>query len=134
MESSDPKYGFGYNGDGATTLYVFEAPIYLLSFISLYPNNWQNQSHVSLCGTAEHAMIHALEQNRNLRTVALCLDNDEAGAYATERLTSILREHGYADIRVLLPALKDWNDVLCAKAGMLDATGSPVQFSMTQFI
>lgn len=129
VEGSDPKYSFGYNGDGVTTLYVFEAPIDLLSFISLYPESWQRQSYVSLCGTAEHAMLHALEQNRNLQTVTLCLDNDEAGAYATERLTGILREHGYADIRVLLPALKDWNDVLCAKAGMPDAAPS---FGMAQ--
>lgn len=131
VESSDPRYSFGYSGEDATALYVFEAPIDLLSYLTLYPANWQSQSYVSLCGTAEHAMLHALEQNGNLQTVRLCLDNDEAGTFATERLTDILRKRGYTDIRVLLPALKDWNDVLCAKSQMLIAA-RPVQACMTQ--
>ena len=115
VEGSDPRYSFGFSGNGADTLYVFEAPIDLLSFLTLYPENWQLQSYVSLCGTSEHAMLRTLELNSGIRAVALCLDNDEAGAFATERLTGILRERGGTDIRVLLPALKDWNEVLCAK-------------------
>ena len=59
-------------------------------------------------------MLKVLELHSGIRTVTLCLDNDEAGAFATERLTGILRERGYTDVRVMLPALKDWNDVLCA--------------------
>ena len=131
VEGSDPRYSFGFCGGGADTLYVFEAPIDLLSFLTLYPDNWQRQSYVSLCGTAEHAMLHALELHSGIRAVTLCLDNDEAGAFATERLTGILRERGCADVRVLLPALKDWNDVLCAKAQMLGECCTE-QSSMTQ--
>ena len=60
VEGSDPKYSFGYSNSSATTLYVFEAPIDLLSFLTLYPDGWQNQSYISLCGTSEHAMESVL--------------------------------------------------------------------------
>lgn len=36
QEGSEAAYGFGYRGNG-NRLYVFEAPIDLLSFLSLYP-------------------------------------------------------------------------------------------------
>lgn len=114
VEGSDPRYSFGCYGGGADTLYVFEAPIDLLSFLTLYPDDWQRQSYVSLCGTSEHAMLRALELHGGIRTVALCLDNDEAGVFAAERLTGILQERGGADVHVMLPAEKDWNEVLCS--------------------
>ena len=60
-------------------LYVFEAPIDLLAFLTLYPDGWQQHSYVALCGTAEHAMLWMLEKNPNLRKTILCLDHDAAG-------------------------------------------------------
>ena len=44
MEGSDLAYGFGYCGEGPR-LYVFEAAIDLLSFLTLYPLEWQKQSY-----------------------------------------------------------------------------------------
>ena len=116
VEGSDPKYSFGYSSDDANTLYVFEAPIDLLSFLTLHPDNWQRQSYVSLCGTSEHAMLKMLDNSTGIQTVTLCLDNDDAGCKAKARLTGILHEHGYVSINELTPTLKGWNDVLCAKA------------------
>lgn len=129
VEGSDPKCSFGYSGEDSKTLYVFEAPIDLLSYISLYPDNWQRQSYVSLCGTSEHAMLKMLENNVGIQTVTLCLDNDDAGFKAKVRLKGILYEHGYTNINELTPKLKDWNDVLCAKAETLGAAPS---FGMAQ--
>lgn len=131
VESSDPRYSFGYSSESATALYVFEAPIDLLSYITLYPANWQRQSYVSLCGTAEHAMLRALERSSGIHKVVLCLDNDEAGFKAKVRLIGILHEHGYDEITELIPKLKDWNDVLCAKAQTLEVARS-VPTCMTQ--
>ena len=37
---SDPRYSFHWNGT-SNEIYVFEAPIDLLSYISLHPDNWQ---------------------------------------------------------------------------------------------
>lgn len=114
IESSDPRYSFHWVGE-SDQLYVFEAPIDLLSYISLHQEDWWKHSYVSLCGTSEHAMLWMLEQNPQLQKVTLCLDSDKAGQKAVERLTRILREHGYTNITPLLPDAKDWNDELVAQ-------------------
>ena len=41
---------------------VFEAPIDMLSFITLHPENWQEHSYVALCGVSDHALLWMLEQ------------------------------------------------------------------------
>ena len=87
----------------------------MLSYISLHPEGWGEHSYVSLCGTAEHAMLWMLEQYSRLDEVVLCLDNDDAGIKATERLTAVLLEHGHSNIEMDRSEAKDWNDELvCA--------------------
>ena len=46
-ESSDPKYSFHWTGKSGR-LYVFEAPIDLLSFLTLYQKEWEQHSYVAL--------------------------------------------------------------------------------------
>lgn len=82
VSGCDPRYSFHWTGS-SDRLYVFEAPIDLLSFLTLYPQDWQKHSYVALCGTSEHAMLWMLEQNPQIRKVALCLDHDEAGIEAS---------------------------------------------------
>ena len=54
-----------------------------------------------------------LERCPNIETVHLCLDNDQAGQLAAQRLAKVVREKGLTvDARV--PVSKDWNDDLCA--------------------
>ncbi|OLN30108.1 DUF3991 and toprim domain-containing protein [Desulfosporosinus metallidurans] len=117
VESSDPRYSFHYIGTN-DRLYVFEAPIDLLSFITLYPKNWQQNSYVALDGVAEHAVLYQLSRNKRLQSVALCLDHDEAGIEATDRLTEIIHEHGYMEVSCLQPEYKDWNECLKARNGV----------------
>lgn len=114
VEGSDPLYSFHWTGI-SNRLYVFEAPIDLLSFITLYPQDWRSHSYVALCGTSEHAMLWMLEQNPQFQKVVLCLDNDDAGQKAVERLTGLLQERGYSDVVPMLPEAKDWNDELLAQ-------------------
>lgn len=111
IESSDPRYSFHWVGT-SDQLYVFEAPIDMLSYISLHPEGWKEHSYVSLCGTAEHAMIWMLDQYSQLDEVVLCLDNDDAGIKATERLTAVLLEQGHSNIEIDRSEAKDWNDEL----------------------
>lgn len=110
-EGSDSAYGFGYAGKG-NRLYVFEAPIDLLSFLTLYPKNWQENSYITLNGVAEHAMLQMLKDYSNLDTVVLCLDHDAAGIEAAGRLAEILVRNDYKKIQMLQPAYKDWNEDL----------------------
>ena len=111
MEGSLPQYSFHWLGN-SDRLYVFEAPIDLLAFLTLYPEDWQRHSYVALCGTSEHSMLWILEQNQNLRKIILCLDHDAAGIESTGRLTEILREHGYMQVTSLRPKHKDWDEDL----------------------
>ena len=110
-EGSDSSYGFGYSGKG-NRLYVFEAPIDLLSFLTLYPKNWQKNSYITLNGVAEHAMLQMLKDYSNLDTVVLCLDHDAAGIEASGRLAEILVQNNYKKIQLLQPRFKDWNEDL----------------------
>jgi hypothetical protein len=114
VEGSDPRCSFHWMGT-SDRLYVFEAPIDLMSFISLHQEEWQTHSYAALCGTAEHTMLWMLEQNPQIQRVALCLDSDKAGQKAVERLTGILREYCYTDVTPMLPEAKDWNDELMAR-------------------
>lgn len=117
IEGSDPRCSFHWVGT-SDRLYVFEAPIDLLAFLTLYPDGWQQHSYVALCGTAEHAMLWMLEKNPNLRKAILCLDHDAAGIEAAGRLSDILREHGYSQIASLQSEHKDWDEDLKAWNGL----------------
>ena len=92
-------------------LYVFEAPMDLLSFLTLYPDRWQEHSYVALCGTGGQAVCWMLEQHPSLQSVVLCLDHDEPGQTAARRLQEELQGAGYHS-GILLPVHKDWNDDL----------------------
>lgn len=113
VDGSDAKYSFNYAGtDGS--LYVFEAPIDLLSFISLYPADWQSHSYVACCGTSILPVLEQLRR-REIENVYLCLDNDTAGQKAVERMSLKLSKRGVHS-KILLPAKKDWNDDLREEA------------------
>lgn len=116
-EGSDPHYGFGHVGKGEK-LYIFEAPIDFLSFLTLYPQRWQQNSYIVLNGVAEHAMLQMLKDYLHIKKVILCLDHDAAGIEACGRLAEILLANGYKGIQVLQPEYKDWNEYLKAQNGV----------------
>ena len=113
VESSDIKHSFHKNGTDRS-LYVFEAPIDLLSHITLYPAGWLEHSYVACCGTSIQPVLERLRQNPKLDMVYLCLDNDDAGNDACDRMTDTLEDMGL-EVERLCPVRKDWNDDLCAK-------------------
>ena len=89
---------------------MFEAPIDMLSFITLYPENWQRHSYVACCGTSIQPVLQMLEQAPQLGTILLCLDNDEAGHQASRRMREQLKMR--YSVERLIPENKDWNDDL----------------------
>lgn len=112
VEGSDPQYSFHHIGtDGS--LYVFEAPIDLLSYITLHPDGWEKHSYVTCCGTSFLPVQKMLERAPQLDTVLLCLDNDKAGHIASRRMADLLADIGIRSER-LIPENKDWNDDLTA--------------------
>lgn len=111
IEGSDPRYSFHHKGNDGS-LYVFEAPIDMLSFITLHPEDWQSHSYVACCGTSIQPVLKILERVPQLDTVLLCLDNDEAGHKASQRMREQLESN--CDVERLVPENKDWNDDLTA--------------------
>lgn len=112
VESSDIKHSFHKNGTDRS-LYVFEAPIDLLSHITLYPAGWLEHSYVACCGTSIQPVLKLLERQPEINTVLLCLDNDEAGHLASRRMEEQLAER--YTVERLIPTHKDWNDDLTAE-------------------
>ena len=94
-------------------LLVFEAAIDLLSFIQLFPKDWKKRSYLSLGGISSVALMTFLSERPQITSVFLCLDNDQAGNEACEKLAGEISE-GYSVIR-LKPSRKDWNEILCDK-------------------
>ena len=110
VEGSNPKHSFHHIGtDGRR--YVFEAPIDLLSYITLNPENWQEHSYVACCGTSSHPVLELVAQHPEIKAVYLCLDNDEAGHTACKRMEALLEMVGVQTMQ-LIPFGKDWNDDL----------------------
>lgn len=109
IEGSDPRYSFHWKGS-SDTLYVFEAPIDLVSYISLHKEGWEAHSYVALCGVGSQAMFQLLMDNPNLKAVRLCLDHDAPGIKAMRRITEELRAQGYQDIKEERSVCKDWNE------------------------
>lgn len=116
-QGSDTRYSFAHFGE-SKRLYVFEAPIDMMSFLTLYPKDWQKHSYIAMNGVYENAVLTALKNHINLSEVILCVDNDEGGIEAVDRLRDILNENGYSNVKRLAPPYKDWNEVLKAKNGV----------------
>ncbi len=108
--SSDSNYSFHHVGTN-DRLFVFEAPIDMMSFISLYKLNWEEASYVALCGVGSSAVEWMTQQYPNLQNVVLCLDNDRAGQEASKVISKEFEQKGF-EVNVLLPTKKDWNEDL----------------------
>ena len=110
-EASNPEYSFNWRGK-SNRLFVFEAPIDMLSYITLHQNGWRNNSYVSLCSTAGIAAMKMLNDNHSIDTVYLCLDNDNAGTVGSQKLAEKIHSLGEYDVWRLYPENKDWNEDL----------------------
>lgn len=116
VAGSDTNYSFSHFGNDGK-LFVFEAPIDMLSFITLNQKDWKNHSYIAMNGVYESALLKALESHSDLKSIYLCTDNDEGGIEAAERLRDILRAKNYENVFRILPQNKDWNEDLKAHNG-----------------
>lgn len=109
VTDSDKSFGFCYRGRG-TELYVFEAPIDLLSHIALFPAGWEEHSYLSLGGVSPKALERFLSERKDIESVFIATDNDEAGNYAAEKLAELVPQE--ISVYRFLPHTKDWNEEL----------------------
>ena len=117
VQGSDKSHNFAYRSDGKS-LFVFEAPIDLMSFIALYPNDWKMRNYLSLGGVGAKALEGFLSERKDIETVYICTDSDKAGNDAVNRLLESIPE-SMTVIR-LIPCEKDWNEVLKQKDKLPD--------------
>ena len=110
---AEKAFGFAHRGTDKQLL-VFEAPIDLLSFIELFPKNWQQHSYLSLGGVSGKALRQFLSERPDVERVFLCLDADKAGEDACKRLAGLLTDT--VSVTRIQPCMKDWNDVLVHRA------------------
>ncbi len=128
-DGSDKRYSF-YIGASqpADTVYLFESAIDLLSFITLEDmagRDWQNADYLSLSGVYAPnndnrelplALKEYLRAHPQVRSIALCLDNDTAGRLAAQAIQERLPP-GYT-ATPYFPASKDYNAQLMQEKGI----------------
>jgi len=130
VSGSEKEYFFNYVGS-SNRVYVFEAPIYMLSFITLYSQKeWHQHNYIALGGVAGRALLRFLLERPQITQVVLCLDNDETGLKADNQLKNTIErisdgliiegidaqmqenlKRGY-EVSILKSRLKDWNEDL----------------------
>ena len=107
---SIPEYSFHWNGSD-NELYFFEAPIDMLSYISMHPDRWRQHSYAAACSVSDRVLLQMLTDNPKLDTVHLCLDSDDPGQQAAKRIADKLFTMGVKH-EILVPVNKDWNEDL----------------------
>lgn len=116
VRGSDAHYTFHLDGT-SDTLYVFEAPIDMMAFLSFYEGDPGRHSCVALCSTAPQGMERYLDGSGAIRRVYLCLDHDPAGIEGAMRLCDLCRERGVSRVYRILPRYKDFDEDLMARNG-----------------
>lgn len=108
---SDAAYSFSWIGS-SSNLFVFEAPIDMLSYITLNPQDWQQHSYVALCGLADEAIHRIMHDFSFINKIVLCLDNDIPGQETNIKIQQSLQQSPNISVRIEIPKFKDFNEDL----------------------
>ena len=110
VAGSQPEFSFHWHGT-SDKIFLFEAPIDMLSYISMHKENWKNHSFAASCSVSDRVLFQCLKDNPNIKNVFLCFDNDEAGQTANKRIAEKLNSMNIQN-EILIPNYKDWNEDL----------------------
>lgn len=132
VDGSDKRFGFAHIGT-SDRVFVFEAPIDMLSYISLRilhegGDSWKQDSYVCLFCLADNRLKEFLQTHFNIHRIVFCLDNDmdgklpdgtpeNHGQVATDKYVAYYSSLGYRVNRHVPPRGKDFNDALKQKQG-----------------
>lgn len=123
---SNKMYGFLMQGSCKEHIFVFEAPIDVLSHATLtmekahgmersdWRTSWIKHSRLALGGTSDNALARYLIVHPEVKQISLCLDNDEAGQTHAAAYKEKYEKEGYTvNIYKVPPGMgKDYNDYL----------------------
>ena len=107
VAGSQPEFSFHWHGT-SNKIFLFEAPIDMLSYISMHKENWKRHSYAASCSVSDRVLFQCLNDNPNIKNVFICFDNDEAGQTANKRIADKLNIQN----EILVPTYKDWNEDL----------------------
>jgi len=94
-------------------LRVYESPIDLMSDMSM--RRYIRSNCVALCCLGDGALESYLKDHPHIKSIDLCLDADQWGRQAAERMKEKFTERGYEVRDFTPPRGKDWNEYLCLK-------------------
>lgn len=122
VAGSDKHYGFSLSADGSNTIRVFEGAIDLMSF---YDVTGLTSDHLLALGmTDDKPLERYLSERDGITTIYLCLDNDEPGKKAADRIEKKYLDKGYKVKNIGSPKdFKDFNEWLVAKSKSAVAFG-----------
>ena len=115
-KNSDKRYAFHQMGTDSTRLYIFEAPIDLMSHCTMTDQAYgkgayKGQTRLALCGSSDVALEAFLERHSEVKVLHFRLDNDEAGRAAVEKYTAKYQARGYG-VHAVFSKAKDVNEDL----------------------
>ena len=119
-KNSDKRYSFCQIGTDLSKIYVFEAPIDLMSHCTLTDQAfgttgaYKEQTRLALCGSSDVALEAFLERHPGVETIHLRLDNDEAGRTAVAKYKLKYEAMGYT-VKAVFSQNKDINEDLLSK-------------------
>ena len=118
VEGSDWEHGFRWDG-GSDTLYVFEAPIDMLAYITLHQNDWKKHNYIAQCGTSSIFLHAYLKENRQIKNIVYALDHDTKGNEAARRMIKeVKQKYGDSITQTVQQSVhKDWDEDLKALNG-----------------
>ena len=143
---SDKAFNFCLPPDNAEskTVAVFESPIDALSHHEIMKIAQSGRGstqmidnlladfdghRLSLAGTASVALTSFLERNPDIQNIYLCLDSDQAGEKATERIIKeLLSDSRFADKNIIVappPIGKDYSETLTGIRQLIAERNNP---------
>ena len=111
VRGNDKTYGFNVVNESNDELEVFEGAIDLLSYCDIYDDFETNKLALGMISDAPLETF--LREHPGIRTIKLCLDNDEPGRKASATLREKYDKKGYKVLELPPPRdYKDYNDWL----------------------
>ena len=113
VAGNDKHYGFNLTVPDSNVIFVFEGAIDLMSYADMFHN--YNVNLLALGMLQDPPLERFLEEHSGMKFIFFCLDNDQVGRMATDRLMKKYQEAGY-EVRDFSPPKKhkDMNEWLVA--------------------
>ncbi len=113
VAGSNKNYGFNISNEKSDTVIVFEGAIDLMSYADIFQDFDNNM--IALGMVSDRPLERYLAEHSGIKTICLCLDNDEPGRKATQDIMKKYSDRGYIVKDQSAPSeYKDVNEWLVA--------------------